>query len=434
MASLLTLPIELIQHITTLLPCSAALNLLCVNRQLYTACNDRLVFRSIASHPLTREQVASVLDSDTCRAGWANSELVSADISRENTIRLAYAVERCIQASIEKDYECTLRVSTHFRSYNISNWLPHLMALHHPATLQLKPVTLLQLQGRLLSWCHVPAPMTRFLHTDDFINTNFALVYTILTQLRMFDNLVEVIQSFDRYFANDESPTVKGNALTIIGGAEKGLRQRMRGYGRLGNVWDLDQATALLPSMIFKLVAHIPTTELSNLPLPDSIPFNETMDIPPVFRNDSQPFSECHIRNMTTTDFLSGTWMGYYSEHRHWSRDARSFDPPMHDIEIVARVPSKEVREMTAIKAVIDRGSRGVDAHGEFSLKGHIHEDGFVRIAKRYIVHGRSWLWLGRVTPFGIVGVWGGYDQFGGHFWIWKERWSISSVSCQPPS
>jgi hypothetical protein len=63
-----------------------------------------------------------------------------------------------------------------------------MMALQHPATLQFKPKTFLQLQGWLLSWCRA-APMTRFSHMDDFINVNFVLVYTFLTRLRLFGAL-----------------------------------------------------------------------------------------------------------------------------------------------------------------------------------------------------------------------------------------------------
>jgi hypothetical protein len=95
----------------------------------------------------------------------------------------------------------------------------------------------------------------------------------------------------------------------------------------------------------------------------------------------------------------------------------------MRNIQIVARTPSGEMRKSEKIKTVIDRESRGVDAHGEFSLQGQVLVDGSVRIAKRYIVHDTLWSWLGQITPFGIVGTWEGCDRFGGYFWIWKEEW-----------
>jgi hypothetical protein len=80
MASLLTLPVELVQHIATLLPCSAALNLLRVNRQLHTACNDRLVFHSIASNNLDCAkfpQHAETVDGlEISQTEWTDSELV----------------------------------------------------------------------------------------------------------------------------------------------------------------------------------------------------------------------------------------------------------------------------------------------------------------------------------------------------------------------
>jgi hypothetical protein len=81
------------------------------------------------------------------------------------------------------------------------------------------------------------------------------------------------------------------------------------------------------------------------------------------------------------------------------------------------------MRETTTIQAVVDKESRGVDAHGEFSFEGQVRENGSVCIAKRYILNGFSLLWLGQIAPYGIVDVWGGYDGFRCNFWMWKEEW-----------
>jgi hypothetical protein len=292
-----------------------------------------------------------------------------------------------------------------------------MMALQHPATLQFKPKTFLQLQGWL------SRRLTPFLHMDDLLNVNFVLVYTLSNQLRLFGAFEDIVRSFDRFFSDGGSPTVMANTSTTTGDAEEGLRQRVRRYGQLSDVWSIDQATALLPSFLFELAAHLLAQDLSNLPLPAKIPFHALMDIPPVFRNDGEPSSACHIRKMTTLEFFSGTCKGYYSYVGHGNASARWFDPPMRNIQIVARTPSEEMRKSEKIKTVIDRESRGVDAHGEFSLQGQVLVDGSVRIAKRYIVHDTLWSWLGQITPFGIVGTWEGCDRFGGYFWIWKEEW-----------
>jgi hypothetical protein len=95
----------------------------------------------------------------------------------------------------------------------------------------------------------------------------------------------------------------------------------------------------------------------------------------------------------------------------------------MRDVRIVARAPSEEMRGTTTIKNVVNRESRGVNAHEKFLLDGQVREDGSMRITKRYVVNNFLWQWLAQVTPFGIVGVWGGYDRFEGNFWMWKEEW-----------
>jgi hypothetical protein len=95
----------------------------------------------------------------------------------------------------------------------------------------------------------------------------------------------------------------------------------------------------------------------------------------------------------------------------------------MCDIRMVAHDPSAHDRTSNHVTAKIDRQTKGVDSHGEFTLEGRVCEDGTVIIVKRYIVAGWSWTWTGHVTPFGIVGIWGNQRYFGGYFWIRKEEW-----------
>ena len=93
-------------------------------------------------------------------------------------------------------------------------------------------------------------------------------------------------------------------------------------------------------------------------------------------------------------------------------------------MRLVARMPHQGSAAATNVKAIIDHESRGGNSNGEFTLEGQIREDGLVRLYKRDITGRQAWLWLGRLTPFGIVGAWGaGYGHFGGYFWIWKEEW-----------
>jgi hypothetical protein len=102
MAYLLSFPNELIQHITSFLPCSSALNLLKVDRRLHNICNDKVVFHNIAKYnlerPLLLENCIELADTS-----WAEGDSILASYSLEETIRIAYAAERCIQALLEKN-------------------------------------------------------------------------------------------------------------------------------------------------------------------------------------------------------------------------------------------------------------------------------------------------------------------------------------------
>jgi hypothetical protein len=59
-------------------------------------------------------------------------------------------------------------------------------------------------------------------------------------------------------------------------------------------------------------------------------------------------------------------------------------------------------------------GGHGYDGVGAFVISGTVWTTGEVRFAKQYVEQ-HSWLYRGRLMPWGIVGCWNG-----GPFWIWK--------------
>jgi hypothetical protein len=436
MAELLSLPNELIQHIASFLPCSSALSLLRVDRQLRNICNDKVVFQSITKYDLER---SLLLENgiELPETFWAESDAILANISLQETIRIAYAAERCMQALIKKDDTWTLHKYKRLRAYELGDWLPQMMALHHPAASHLKPENFLQLQGQLFR-DEISLTMPLEWYKFDVLNVNFILSYTILAQLHMTGNGKQVKEPFDRFFCVNHAtdpPITLRNGVRTDGDAIKSLRQRVRDYGSFDGALYMEQATALLPTLLLELaVHHLTPVQMRELPSPIRIPFSALMHMPPVFEMDKSPpftdgkipFGLCHLHKMVSPNFLSsGRWMGYCSDQRR-ALGRRRFDPPMHDIQIVARNSTKEesgdespFSEFT----VIDSRSRGTDTVGEFSLEGSVRRDGSVYIMKRYLSRDLSWIWKATITPFGIVGVWGGEDRFGGYFWIWKEEW-----------
>ncbi|RYN21251.1 hypothetical protein AA0113_g5326 [Alternaria arborescens] len=435
MAKLLSLPNELIQHITSFLPCSSALNLFKVDRRLRNICNDKVVFQNIAKYNLER---SLLLENgiELSENYWAESDAILKNVPLQQTIRLAYAAERCIQALLEKDDRWTLSTSKRLNSVEITEWLPQMIALHHPATLELKPQTFLQLQGQVLLRMRVPKSID-----PDLLGANFVLGYTLLAQLRKTSNGKQVKEAFDRFFSVNRAtdpPITLSNGVRTDGDAVKSLRQRVRDYGYFGDTFDLDQATTLLPTLMLELelsTRHLTPSHITELPSPTGIPFYSMMNVPPVFDikktppfdDGSMPFGWCHLDKMVSPDFLSsGCWTGYYSDQRRYL-GRRRFDPAMRDIRIVARRPCKEELEVDSSLTectIVDQQSRGVDAVGEFSLQGRVQDDGFVYLIKRYFSEDTMWTWKASMTPFGIVGMWGSdQERFGGYFWIWKKEW-----------
>ncbi|KAJ5060399.1 hypothetical protein J3E72DRAFT_180447 [Bipolaris maydis] len=239
---------------------------------------------------------------------------------------------------------------------------------------------------------------------NDLIATNFMITCTLLHQLRYVINAEKQVKKpLDKHFEANPGRSTLSDADSITH-----LRTRIRRYGRFAPPFQLDQATALLPTFLLELAVYrlFPEQLRRQLPSVSCIGFKSLMRIPPVFSQNAatQSFAQCHVEKMVTPEFLGAKWMGYYSEQRGTGA--------------------------SDVAAVIDRETRGVDAHGEFSLQGRVKKNGQVELVKRYIVSGWTWPWIGCLTPFGIVGTWGDEsdesdesDSFGGYFWIWKEDW-----------
>ncbi|CAO2658480.1 Nn.00g062030.m01.CDS01 [Neocucurbitaria sp. VM-36] len=262
--------------------------------------------------------------------------------------------------------------------------------------------------------------------TAEFINANFILSYVTIQRMKTTRSPKDVIRLFEDFFfpvwLEGTHPNSWGGEQKIISKTIEKLCNRVPKYGQFVNEFTLVQAMAVLPAMIVELAAQCNPDQLGYMPIPAHIPFSTFMDIPAVFHRTAENFSTCHVREMTTHTFLSGHWQGYYSDQRPFL-NARRFHIPMRDIRIVARAASGEGSTRMKTKAIIDRRSRGVDSHGEFSLDGRVCEDGLVHLSKKYIGMGQPWPWSGRMTPFGIIGVWGDSNNFGGYFWISKHEW-----------
>ena len=184
-----------------------------------------------------------------------------------------------------------------------------------------------------------------------------------------------------------------------------------------------------IPALQEKLATAIPPRRIWNgrdflaarakvkaIVLPNSslVPFSAFMDLPLPFTDDApEEFVKCHVQKMTSASFLEDSlWAGYYSLTYP---DSMSFDPPMHSIRFVV--------DRTESSTLHLRGIGGRDRVDAFTLEGTLDtKTGVLRMKKEYDGGDPTWYWLGIMTPFGIVAVWGDL-QWGGWVWMYKVAW-----------
>ncbi|MCJ1304800.1 hypothetical protein MMC08_007613 [Hypocenomyce scalaris] len=111
-----TLPVELIQRTAAAGPCESALALLKVNRSLYHACNDQLVFKSIMNN---------ANGSSNKLPTW-HSIVLSCGVSTLSWARYALADSKARHMARDA-VDTSNGIPDDFAS-----WAPQLMASHHP--------------------------------------------------------------------------------------------------------------------------------------------------------------------------------------------------------------------------------------------------------------------------------------------------------------
>ena len=116
-------------------------------------------------------------------------------------------------------------------------------------------------------------------------------------------------------------------------------------------------------------------------------------------------------------------WAGYYT-YSNILGEPR--DPPM--IFKFDLVPPPAING--AAHKVYFLGE-GADSAGSFLLEGSADTHTGAVVARKSYVGAHWWSWLGVVTPFGMVGVWGIDAETYGWWWIWPQEWSERSPASQ---
>ncbi|KAF1964964.1 hypothetical protein BU23DRAFT_575284 [Bimuria novae-zelandiae CBS 107.79] len=417
MGRLTDLPVELLQRIAGFLDCSSALSLTRTSRQLNDACNVRTVFKDIALYlrgtPLNDVSPISKWNPLI----WPNGPGILKRASLSDTIRVAYAVEQALHQA-DKPYNPfwnSLQADiSHGVQCDIEQWLPQLLAWHHPTSEYLQYTSLLPVHYQLGQLLENQTDARYDLNKANFINVGFCLAFLALQNLSKIEDECE-----------------NGASVLIMSGDYMlsvcwGLRTPyLDGYG-LDDDFDLAQASSCIFPFLYSVLGDGYYRTIP-FPLPSKMPFSSLMDIPWVYSGGAEAFTTCHVEKMTEPGFLTGTWMGYYTDQRTLSHQALApVDHPMEEINIVAASSSDDSNESKPnLKGYIQcPQSHGIDRYGKFTLGGSFYANGQVEFVKKYCSHNWEWQYRGVVIPFGIAGHWSSTNNaFGGYFWIWKKEW-----------
>jgi hypothetical protein len=175
----------------------------------------------------------------------------------------------------------------------------------------------------------------------------------------------------------------------LIENTIEALHEHMSGYGIRCSPFTPQKAPPILPPMILGLSV----VAAEYLPKPRKLPFFSFMDVVSVYRNlfgsFRKCFSKCHLGEMKSPAFISGNWMGYYTDIREArdQHDQTQIGPPTRDICTIASPSSEHDMVDIHVSTQIDTRRRGLDLHGEFTLEDKIRENGEVYMVKRYIGH-----------------------------------------------
>lgn len=404
-ASFDVLPREIIKRIATFLPCRSALALSCISRKFHGIVYDRLVFRILFEN-------GNGFSKRELRRAIGGSKDDPAELARPPHwwARMALASEKAaLYVEMQDSYDVVFQDEWRERMKEtipqvlrgLGAWAPQLMLLKHPFiyNFHMEIAARFYLGG---------LPPTVTLYPDDlqaliFCLTLFSLQHGMSRPpSRQVDSYLDRIKTQIWHQAQIPGAEIANwkpmRQLLFVHVLLTALRERIRVLGE----------ELILPPNVLR------------------IPFLRFMDLPlPFSENSFSHFQKCHLRAMTSPDFLEdGTWITYYS--LSLSFENMMFQPPVRDVQFSRRpemsinpnfrapleVPWKDWNALSAT---------GVDHGGPFTANGGHHEGQMEMEETNW--RGQHWRWHLEMTPIGLFGTWGNRQGDIGYLWLFKKDW-----------
>lgn len=302
MVQLSDLPVELLQRIAAFLGCSSALSLTRVSHKLHAACYTLLVFKRIALHSLGDTLIIPRSES----ISWPDGPEILRNASLSEVVRVAHAVERAARraggryGSPRATREMQVESVEEFQA-DVEQWLPQLLAWHHPAYRYLQDTSLLPVHQQLGRRITTPDGMDFNDGKASFLIVGFCLAYFALQSFSQLED--------DAYTSFETEHHILKLSSDYMLSVCWGIKPPRGGFCRPTDSFDMIQGSACIVPMLYAIIGSGLFRRLP-FPLPSKMQFSSYMDIPWVFNGSSKLLSTCHIKRMTEAAFLTGSWMG----------------------------------------------------------------------------------------------------------------------------
>jgi len=377
--------------------------------------------------------------------GAATHEKLSVD----EWAKIAFAVEKARGLITEREEKWdareeeyalkdeTKRYTRDWPTHEMKDWLPHLLALRHPAVFPLRPTNL-----QLLLWHpdmsddgHDPYDVRNPSLPDD-IAVSFSMVALFLHGMELRPAHAEFNVACQHLSTSlwKGHPGNMGMLDIILPRAIDFQWQEPE------KDYDLSDVYALLLHLVLVLYPHS-TVKRIPVPVLHRMPVWEVLGAPVPFRSPVEDFVQVRLSAEDMVEYLNGEWMGFNTENGEDDRYSPLEIKRLFKIHITAHEPSSPSTSSPDpdTLAIISPSSRGRDHGGAFTLSGSVSPTGNIILSKEGDNEGSqddviASQYRGVVTPFGIVGLWESEMMYGrrksskyflGHFWIWKKEWCL---------
>lgn len=318
--------------------------------------------------------------------------------------------------------------------------LPHLIALGHLSSFELKPWTLQRLLFALDTVWEGVDQAKRNPCTSEYIAAGFCM----LTLMLMW---VETKPSISKDSTGEQENI--GEQFCLPGPNDYCIWDQMDWLLMEASdirEFDLDDRYSVILRLMFQIwFSH--RSHHTPFPSVHLLPFAAALDSPVPFRTPANAPVRQSMSRVQLASYLSGEWHG-------WCSDLGRFDGPRIQprLEGINFDVSEPHPPYAADIVALVSSSSGEDRSGSFTLEGTVSIDGEVWLRQLYAEHQRGdpysrtaaiWRYRGVITPFGIAGP---HEQDnshhnhsgrsvrdrGGFFWLWKEDWTHDWPSAVP--